>query len=599
MFFVVKRKHRVEENEENDGNRSMLVMSLLAIGIGILTGLGAGVFRALIALIYNISYMGRFSFDYDANLLDPVSPWGPWIILSPIIGGIVAVWLVRNFAPEAKGHGVPEVMDAIFYKGGNIRGVVAVIKSLASAFSIGTGAAVGREGPIIQIGAALGSAFSRMIGLTTTQKITLLSAGAGAGIAATFNTPLGGVLFAVEILLPEISNRTFLPVVLACGAATYVGRLMFGVAPAFVIPDLAHAAIGGVTIWDIGTIVVLGGVCGIAAWAFVKGLAFMEDFFPTLPGGAYMQVVLGMLVIGLMMYGFTQVTGHPYINGVGYGMIQNVLEGHMVGMQLLLLLFIAKLAATSISLGCGASGGVFSPLLFMGAALGGAIGVAANLLSPDAVNPPVAAMIGMAAMVGAGTGGVMTAIVMIFEMTLDYSIMVPCILTVAIASGVRRTLVSDTVYTIKLRHRGHQIPQERHANLFLVERTKSIMETEFLVVETGSRLIDILQNYTSSTGVMPPVVVSHNDRIVGLVSPRSSLWPKALTDPSLIVDELADPNVLFALENDLLGPVFFRMKRHNKEAVIVVTDDAAPRVEDIRGIITKRGIANTVIDTSS
>ncbi|GKS69548.1 chloride channel protein [Nitrosomonas sp. PY1] len=599
---MIKRKHRVEEVEEDEadnGNRSMLVMSLLAIGIGILTGLGAGIFRALIALIYNIFYLGRFSFDYDANLLDPVSPWGPWIILSPIIGGIVAVWLVRNFAPEAKGHGVPEVMDAIFYKGGNIRGAVAVIKSLASAFSIGTGAAVGREGPIIQIGAALGSAFSRMLGLTTTQKITLLSAGAGAGIAATFNTPLGGVLFAVEILLPEISNRTFLPVVLACGAATYVGRLIFGVAPAFVVPDLTHAAISGVTIWDIGVIAALGGVCGIAAWAFVKGLAYMEDFFPTLPGGAYVQVVLGMSVIGLMMYGFTLATGHPYINGVGYGMIQSVLDGHMIGVQLLLLLFIAKLAATSISLGCGASGGVFSPLLFMGAALGGAIGVVANMFSPDAANPTVAAMIGMAAMVGAGTGGVMTAIVMIFEMTLDYSIMVPCILTVAIASGVRQALISDTVYTIKLRHRGHQIPQDRHANLFLVEQTKNIMETEFLVVEAGSRLIDILQNHANCTSVMPPVVVSRNSHIVGLVPPRSSLWPKPLTDPNLMVDELADLDVLLVQENDLLGRLFFRMKWHNKEAAIVVTGDGVPRVEDIRGIVTKRAIANTVIASSS
>ncbi len=155
-----------------------------------------------------------------------------------ILGGLVVVFLVQRFAPEAKGHGVPEVMDAVFYKRGNIRGQVAIIKSLASALSIGSGAAVGREGPIIQIGAALGSAFSQAIKLSTSQKITLLAAGAGAGIAATFNTPLGGVLFALEILLPEVSNRTFLPVVVATGAATTIGRILIGPDPAFVVPGI-------------------------------------------------------------------------------------------------------------------------------------------------------------------------------------------------------------------------------------------------------------------------------------------------------------------------------------------------------------------------
>ena len=162
---------------------------------------------------------------------------GPAIILVPVIGGIGVTWIVSNFAPEAKGHGVPEVMDAIYYKQGIIRPVVAVVKSIASAIAIGTGAAVGREGPIIQIGSALGSTLGQIIRMQPGQRITLVAAGAGAGIAATFNTPIGGVLFATELMLPEISVNTFLPVAVATGTATFIGRLFFGDQPAFNVPS--------------------------------------------------------------------------------------------------------------------------------------------------------------------------------------------------------------------------------------------------------------------------------------------------------------------------------------------------------------------------
>ena len=169
-------------------------------------------------------------------MFTPPSPWGAFVILVPVLGGLIVTFLIKNFAPEARGHGVPEVMDAIYYGEGVIRPVVAVIKSLASALSIGTGAAVGREGPIIQIGAALGSTLGQIIRMAPWQRITLVAAGAGAGIAATFNTPIGGVMFAIELMMPELSARTFLPVALATGTATFVGRIFFGMHPAFAIP---------------------------------------------------------------------------------------------------------------------------------------------------------------------------------------------------------------------------------------------------------------------------------------------------------------------------------------------------------------------------
>ena len=214
------------------------LLSLLALGLGAVTGLGAVLFRELIGLIHNVLFGGHADFHYDANVFTAPAPWGALVILVPVVGAVGVTWLVAHFAPEAKGHGVPEVMDAIFYKGGVIRPVVAVVKSLASALAIGSGASVGREGPIIQIGSALGSTLGQVVRLPPGQRIALVAAGAGAGIAATVNTPIGGVMFAIELMLPEFSVETFLPVAVATGAATFVGRWFLGDAPAFNVPAL-------------------------------------------------------------------------------------------------------------------------------------------------------------------------------------------------------------------------------------------------------------------------------------------------------------------------------------------------------------------------
>jgi CIC family chloride channel protein len=219
----------------------LVFLSVLALITGLITGFGAIFFRGLIAVIHNLFFLGTFSFQYDANVFTPAGPWGAFIILAPIIGGMVVTALVTNFAPEARGHGVPEVMDAIYYREGVIRPIVAAVKSLASAFSIGSGAAVGREGPIIQIGASLGSSIGQLIAMPAWQRITLVGAGAGAGIAATFNTPIGGVMFAIELMMPEVSVRTFLPVALATGTATFVGNWFLGQQPAFVVPNFPRS----------------------------------------------------------------------------------------------------------------------------------------------------------------------------------------------------------------------------------------------------------------------------------------------------------------------------------------------------------------------
>jgi CIC family chloride channel protein len=592
---TVISSERAGAGDRDERRVSLLILCLMALGIGIMTGIGAVALRALIGLIHNFMINGVFRIPYDANILEGPSRWGNWVILSPILGGLAVVYLVNRFAPEAKGHGVPEVMDAVYYKRGDIRGIVALIKSLASALSIGSGASVGREGPIIQIGSALGSAFSNAIGLSTGQKITLLSAGAGAGIAATFNTPLGGVLFAIEILLPEVSNRTFLPVVIATGAATLLGRILIGPNPAFTVPEVFFPPASSFGVEEAIAFVCLGALCGVAAWAFIRLLVFMEDGFPKIPGGVYTQNIIGMTLIGLMMVSLTNVFGHSYVDGVGYGVIQSILDKDMTATNLLVLLFVLKLLATTISLGCGASGGIFSPSLYLGATLGAAFASLAALVLPNAgLTLPSAAIVGMAAMVGAGTGGVMTAIIMVFEMTRDYAIIVPVIVAVAVAAGVRRALIPETIYTVKLRHRGHRIPKERHVNLYLVQQAQDIMERRFILAKAGSTLRECMG--WEDVDDLRAIIVENEGRIVGLIPPRSGLWRESASNPNRLVDDFVEKRAVVCRDVDLLSLVLARLKRHRAGAAIVFKGKHRPRAADVVGVITKRAIADAVID---
>jgi CIC family chloride channel protein len=588
---------QVQEPKSRDERRvSLLTLCGLALVIGVMTGLGAVAFRALIGFVHNALYNGMLSFIYDANVAEAPSRFGDWVFFSPVIGGLLVVYIVKRFAPEAKGHGVPEVMDAVFYKHGNIRGKVAIVKALASALSIGSGAAVGREGPIIQIGSALGSAFAQVIRLSTWQKITLLSAGAGAGIAATFNTPLGGVLFALEILLPEVSNRTFLPVVVATGAATTIGRILIGPDPAFAVSDIQFSLAGTFGLQEAVAFVLLGILCGVAAWAFIRLLVLMEDGFPKLRGNEYTQNIIGMSVIGLMMVVLTRWFGHSYVDGVGYSVIQAIMDQKMTATGLLALLFVLKMVATTISLGCGASGGIFSPSLYLGATLGAAFAAATGSLLPHAgLAVPSAAIIGMAAMVGAATGGVMTAIVMVFEMTRDYAIIVPVIVAVALAAGIRRALINETIYTVKLRHRGHRIPKERHINLFLVRQAQDIMERRFILAKAGTSLKEAIS--AEEPGDLRVIIVERDGRIVGLIPPRSGLWRESQGNPNLLVERFVESRVVICRDDDLVSRVLARLRRHRAGAAIVFCGADRPRARDIVGVITKRAIADTVIDS--
>lgn len=461
-------------------------MLLLAIIAGIVSGIGAVLFRGLIALLHNLFLLGQFSLAYDTNVHTPASPWGPAVMLVPIIGAVLVAYLVSNFAPEARGHGVPEVIDAVHYGRGIIRPIVAVIKSLASAISIGTGGSVGREGPIIQIGASFGSTLAQKLGLTTWERMALIACGSGGGIAATFDTPVGGILFAVELMMHEVSARTLVPVTLATIVATYIGRLVFGVHPAFDIPAIqdVHTVIDGLP--ALLLFAGLGIVAGLMSTLFIRTVYWCEDIFEKRVNGSYYrQHLLGMALVGALLYTLMATLGHYYVEGVGYATIDEVLRG-WAPVGVLLLLCAAKLLATGLTLGSGASGGIFSPALFMGATLGAAYAAVADRIAPGVgVSTATFALAGMAGLVGGSTGAALAAIVMVFEMTLDYSAIIPMTLTVAISYEVRRLLCRESIYSFKLVRRGHRVPEALQADARLSLRASDVMDTRFMVLPTG------------------------------------------------------------------------------------------------------------------
>ncbi len=573
-----------------------LALSILSVGLGVIAGVGAFAFRALIGLFHNLFFSGRLSWFYDSNHHTPPGPWGSWVALAPVIGAVVVVFLTKNVAPEARGHGVPEVMDAVYYAKGVIRPVVAVVKSLASALSIGSGGSVGREGPIIQIGAAVASAVGRLTGASRWQLATLVAAGGGAGIAATFNTPIGGVLFAVEILMLEVSVRTLVPVALATATATYVGRYLLGSHPAFEVPAAATPGASGLAL--LPAYVGLGCLMALISVVFIRSLYGAEDLFDRLfPGRPYLRHVTGMLCVGIMIALLMRLAGHYYVEGVGYATILDVLSGRLASWTLLLTLLALKLLATSLTLGSGASGGVFSPSLFMGATLGAAFGSLLRAVLPGLhLNPASFALAGMAGLVAGATGAALTAIIMIFEMALDYGVILPLTITAAVSYGLRRALFAESIYTMKLTRRGHTMPQALQANAHLVRRVSDLKLDSVLVMPAEAQLAELhLQDSPKAPEYV--VALDAGGRIVGVV-PRAWLLEQAgEAGKTRKLAALARHEFVTIPQSATLFDLLGRMASAHATVAVVTAPSVGPRSEGaalVAGIITQGTMAEAL-----
>jgi CIC family chloride channel protein len=447
-----------------------LISLSLCIGVG--AGLGAYGFRWL------IGFVQRLFWSHGASLM----PWGAAsTVLIPAVGGALVGPLVYFLAHETKGHGVPEVMLAVAEGQGRMRFRVVFVKALASALCIGSGGSAGREGPIVQIGAALGSTLGQLTKVPLEILRTLVAAGAAGGIAATFNAPIAGVFFSLEVILRDFSARAFSLVVLASVTATVISRALLGANPAFVAPSYELRSP-----WELLFYAGLGVLAALVARAFTWSLYRCEDLFEAWRFPEYVKPVAGGLGVGVLGLAL------PQVFGVGYETLQVALQGHLAPV-LMGVLLVAKLAATSLTLGSGGSGGIFSPSLFMGAMLGGTLGGSVHTLFPAITAPAGAyALVGMAAVFAGAAQTPITSVLILFEMTGDYRIILPLMSAVGVSSLVSHVLSRDTIYTIKLRRRGIDISGHALVDPLARIRVKDVMVRKLVTLDEALPLRTIL-----------------------------------------------------------------------------------------------------------
>lgn len=465
-----------------------------ALVVGISTGIGAVAFRYLIQGVEWVGYRW---------LPGLIADWGKlYVIIVPALGGLIVGPLIYFFAREAKGHGVPEVMEAVALRGGRIRPVVALIKSLASSISIGSGGSVGREGPIVQIGSAIGSSVGQVFHLSEERIRNLVACGAAAGIAATFNAPIAGVIFALEVILGEFSVRYFSTVVISAVAASVIGQVAFGDVPAFAIP----VEYGINSLWEFAFYPLLGLAAAFVGVIFVRLLYWAEDLFAAwkrVP--EWVQPAFGGVFLGSLALGYPLLTGVtwdtvPQIFNVGYGVIESALASQLT-LSVVLVLLVLKLIATSITLGSGGSGGVFAPSLFMGAMLGVAFELIVNAIFPGIPSPSGAyALVGMAAVFSASAHAPITAVIILFELTGDYRIIMPLMLTVVVATLISNALLrGESIYTLKLSRRGVRLQRGRDVDVMQAVIVADVMASEDVVTVNKEMMLDGLSETIART----------------------------------------------------------------------------------------------------
>ena len=524
-----------------------MFMVLVAMVCGLLGGFGAIGFRALIKWGHHLFWQGGYGVERALAL-----PW-EWRLLAPAVGGLFVGPMVYYLAREAKGHGVPEVMEAVHEKGGVIRPRVAVVKSLASAICIASGGSVGREGPIVQIGAALSSTIGQFLHVTPRQLRTIVGCGTAAGIAATFNAPIAGALFAVEIILGDFGVTQFSPIVISSVAATVVSRHFLGNFPAFKVPKYEL-----ISPYELLPYMVMGLFIGVIAVLFVTLLYGSEDLFDRIPIPEPIKASLGGLMVGAMGIWL------PHVFGVGYETINRALVGP-VAPGFLLLLLVGKLVATSLTIGSGGSGGVFAPSLFMGAMAGGLFGHGVHHLFPTwTATPGAYSLVAMGAMVAGATHAPITAIIMIFELTNDYTIIPPlmaaCVVSTLVATVVKR----GSIYTIKLLRRGVEIGGVREINLLRRLTVADIMGREPPVVAGSTPFREVVARLIQ--GDHSALFVVEQGRLLGAVSGqgvRAGLYLEPDEQGALTARDLVEKGIPFLLPDDTLDVAAKLMEQHH------------------------------------
>lgn len=537
---------------------------VIAVVIGLLSGFGAVGIQFLIDNFETLFWgVKDFPPDYIYSL-----PFYTKILI-PAAGGLAVGAMVYYFAREAKGHGVPEVMQAIALKNGVIRPRVALVKMLASSLCIGSGGSVGREGPVIQIGSAFGSALGQFFRVNPQRLKTFVACGASGGIAAAFNAPVAGALFSVEVILGDFGVAQFSPIVISSVVATVVSRSMLGNYPAFQVPKYEL-----ISPYELGFYAILGLIAGLCALLYIKVLYFLEDYFENLKIHEVIKTGIGGMIVG--MIGLFV----PEIFGVGYHTMDSAMHETMatpfgnnyLWLFMLILVFV-KILATSISLGSGGSGGIFAPSLFIGTMAGGSFGELIHKLFPAiTAHPGAYALVGMGALVAGTTHAPITAILIIFEMTGDYKIILPLMITCVIATLLSIKIQKESIYTLKLVRRGIDLYQGREVNVLRSLTVKEIVRDDPVVISVSTLFPKLLELFFN-THHSEFFVMDQKKRFVGRISlddVRRIMQEGEYISGFLIAHDLMNTNVVTIHPEDRLDQVMRIFGRQLVEELPVV-----------------------------
>jgi chloride channel protein, CIC family len=469
---------------------------MLSVIVGVATGLGAYFFIQLLAQLGALAASAR----------DTLGTIG--LFLSLGAGGLVTGLIIHFFASEAKGHGVPEVMESVAMKRGRIRPRVALAKILASAITIGMGGSAGREGPIVQVGSAVGSTFGQWFKLTDEKLKMLVASGAAAGIAATFNAPIAGAMFALEVILGRFGNRYLGMVVISAVSANVVARVLLGEEPAFSVP--AYPLDSPL---ELPLYLVLGVLCALLAIVYITVLYRAEDVFDSWQVPLPVRTTVGMLLLGLLALVAPEVLGSG-LHFIGEAISRNL----TLATDTLLTLLVLKLLATAFTLGAGNSGGVFAPGLFMGALLGGLVGQIGQQLWPEVIaNPGAFALVGMAAMFAGAARAPITAIIIVLEMSNDYRLIVPLMMTVVVATLLADLLHPESIYTLKLKRKGIRWQTGQDIDVLQSVRIGEVMTLNYDEVQPETRLTETVTLLNTSHHHGFPIV-DQQRRLRGIVT---------------------------------------------------------------------------------
>ena len=561
------KKWRLEEH---------LTLYLLAIAVGILGGYGAILFRLLIKVSQFIFYQNGNDYLSFAHKI-------PFYlkILIPALGGLVVGLIVRWGTEKAKGHGVPELIEAVVIRGGRISWRTAMARVSAAAVTIGAGGSVGREGPIIHIGSFLGSAVAQVLHLGRDRERVLMSCGAAAGISATFNAPIAGMLFAVEVLLGDFSLGTFSPIVLASVTAAVISGFHLGSFPAFVIPSFQIGSL-----WEYGLYLLLGILCGLVAVGFTTTLYLCEDRFNDLRVPAWMKPALGGMLLGSMLLVV------PQVFGVGYGAVNLALLNKM-SLTLMGALIFAKIVATSISLGSGSTGGILAPSIFIGAMTGGTFGLLVAQVLPLAqpFSASSYALVGMGALVAGSIHAPVTAILLIFELSGKYQIIFPLLMACFLSMITGSLLQRRSIYRLKLLRRGIDIAQGREQTILRNIAVKDVMVLDIKSVLESTPMVTVLDLFRTFNLSCLTVVNVHG-KLVGVISFHDIAGAASEEEMAylLIAGDMADTQVDTVVPGDTLAKALAKMEAEKVGQLPVVAEDGSGK---LLGLILEKDVITT------